>query len=175
MVGIAFGATRRSSAIGDVLVATEIISYEPERVGEKRIFRGQNVPTTPTLLNRFENALDWDFKCPDGKKCNYLSGPILSGEKLVDDVSFKQSLLNYFPRATGGEMEGVGVGAGSLRNGVPWNVVKGICDWANGHKGDKHQPLAAAASLAYFVLSKKDVLHGLRKFGKLSISPSHQV
>ena len=165
MVGIAFGANANKQRIADVLVATEIISYEPQRVGRTVSFRGQNIPTTPTLLNRFENALDWTFKRPDGTKCNHLNGPILSGEKLVNDVSFKQSLLDHYPQAIGGEMEGVGLGAVSLRNGVPWILVKGICDWADGRKGDKHQPLAAAAaaSLAHFVLSQKDIFHGLRK------------
>jgi len=43
--------------------------------------------------------------------------------------------------------------------------VKAICDWADGKKQKKHQPLAAAAavSLVHHVLSQADVLHGLGK------------
>jgi hypothetical protein len=41
---------------------------------------------------------------------------------------------------------------------------KATCDWADGKKHKKHQPLAAAAvSLVHHVLSQADVLHGLWK------------
>jgi nucleoside phosphorylase len=62
-------------------------------------------------------------------------------------------------------MEGVGLAAAAVRHGVPWILVKAICDWADGKKHKKHQPLAAAAavSLVHHVLSQRDVLHGLDK------------
>src|SRR5205823_5372579 len=64
--------------------------------------------------------------------------------------------------------EGVGLAAAAVRHGLPWILVKGICDWADGKKHNKHQALAAAAavSLAHHVLSQVDVLHGLRKSGQ---------
>jgi nucleoside phosphorylase len=166
MVGIAFGKDPSKQKVADVLVASQVISYEPQRVGDTQtVPRGPITPTNPTLLNRFENVLDWTFLRPDGSRCRREVGPLLSGEKLVDDPAFKADPFARYPQAIGGEMEGVGLAAAAVRQGVPWILVKAICDWADGKKHGKHQPLAAAAavSLAHHVLSQADVLHGLQK------------
>jgi nucleoside phosphorylase len=92
-----------------------------------------------------------------------LTGPILSGEKLVDNPAFKLQLFQQFPQAIGGEMEGAGLCAASGRIGVAWILVKSICDWGDGKKHKRHQPLAAAAatSLVHHVLSQKNVLNSI--------------
>ena len=164
MVGIALGNDPAKQKIADVLVASQVISYEPQRVGEKQVVsRGPITPTSTTLLNRFENVTHWSFCRPDGLKCERHVGPLLSGEKLVDDPVFKAELFDRYPQAIGGEMEGVGLAAAAVRHGVPWILVKAICDWADGKKHKKYQPLAAAAavSLVHHVFSQVDVLHGL--------------
>ncbi|MCI0643842.1 MAG: hypothetical protein L0346_03015 [Chloroflexi bacterium] len=160
MAGIAFGRDSDKQKMADVLVATQIISYEPQRVGERTIFRGSITPSNVTLLNRFRNAHDWHFQRPDGQPCRIHFGPLLSGEKLVDDPTFKAALLEQFPTAIGGEMEGAGLTSASGRVGTPSIVVKAISDWADGKKHGKHQPLAAAAtaSLVHHVLSQKAAL-----------------
>jgi len=166
MAGIALGKDPIKQKIADVLIASQIISYEPQRIGEKQtIPRGPITPSNTTLLNRFENVLNWSFHRPDGSRCECHVGPLLSGEKLVDDPTFKASLFSHHPQAIGGEMEGVGLAAAAVRHGVPWILVKAICDWGDGKKHKKHQPLAAAAavSLVHHVLSQIDVLHGLAK------------
>jgi hypothetical protein len=58
-----------------------------------------------------------------------------------------------------------GLCAAAIRDSVPCILVKAICDWADGKKNKKHQPLAAAAalSLVHHVLSQADVLNGLEK------------
>jgi nucleoside phosphorylase len=166
MVGIALGRDPEKQKIADILVASQVISYEPQRVGEKQtVNRGPIPPANPTLLNRFDIVPHWSFCRPDGSKCKREVGPILSGEKMVDAAAFKASLLDRYPQAIGGEMEGVGLAAAAVRHGVPWILAKGICDWADGRKHDRHQALAAAAavSLVHHVLSQTDVLHGLHK------------
>jgi nucleoside phosphorylase len=166
MIGIALGKDPTKQKIADVLVASQIISYEPQRIGEKQtVPRGPITPANTTLLNRFENVPHWSFSRPDGSKCECRVGPLLSGEKLVDDPAFKALQFDQYPQAIGGEMEGVGLAAAAVRDGVPWILVKAICDWGDGKKHKKHQPLAAAAavSLAHHVLSQPDVLNGLDK------------
>ena len=164
MPGIAFGKDPNKQKMADVLVASQIIPYEKQRRGEKTIFRDPIPPSNATLQNRFENALDWHFERPDGQPCQRRIGPILSGDKLVDDPEFKAFLFSHFSEAIGGEMEGAGLAAAAGRLSVPWILVKGICDWGDGQKHGKHQPLAAAAavSLVHHVLSQKGVLphHG---------------
>ena len=165
MIGIAFGKDPTKQKIGDVLVASQIISYEEQRVGEEIIYRGSIPPSNTILLNRFENVQNWQFARPDGSYCSLIVGSILSGEKLIDNPDFKATLFQKFPQAVGGEMEGAGLCAASGRVGTAWILVKSICDWGDGRKHKKHQPLAAAAaaSLVHHVLSQKTVLNGIKK------------
>jgi len=166
MVGVAFGKDPSKQKIGDVLVASRVISYEPARIGEtKTIHRGEIAQSNVTLRNRFRNTESWEFYLPDGTLASREIGPILSGEKLIDEPEFKASLFEQFPEGIGGEMEGAGLIATSGRVGLPWILVKGICDWGDGNKDHKHQPLAAAsaASLVHYVLSNQSALDGLEK------------
>jgi nucleoside phosphorylase len=164
MTGVAFGKDPVEQKTADVLVASQIIPYEQVRIGEQVVFRGAIPPSNAVLLNRFANAPTWRFTRPDGKDCTLLPpGPILSGEKLVDNLAFKLQLFQQFPQAIGGEMEGAGLCAASGRIGVAWILVKSICDWGDGKKHKKHQPLAAAAaaSLVHHVLSQKNALDSI--------------
>jgi nucleoside phosphorylase len=69
---------------------------------------------------------------------------------LVDSVSLRQALKARYPDAEGGEMEGAGVYASSVRVGTEWIVVKGICDWGWNKKWDAQE--LAAANAATLVL-----------------------
>ena len=161
MVGVAFGKDKTQQKIGDVLVASQIISYESQRVGQPAQYRGSIPPSNTTLLNRFENVHDWEFLDPNGSPCRLQTGAILSGEKLIDDPEFKSALFQQFPQAIGGEMEGSGLCAASGRVGIPWILVKSICDWADGTKNNEYQDIASASavSLVHHVLSQKTVLN----------------
>lgn len=157
MIGIAFGKDSAKQHIGEVLVANAIIPYEPRRVGSQTILRGIVMPSDPTLQNRFENALEWNFVLPDGEKCKFDTGQLLSGNQLIDDEQAKRKLFKEFPAAIGGEMEGAGFYAAAAQYRVPALLIKAICDWGDGKKHKGHQPLAAATSvsLLHFVLSQK--------------------
>jgi nucleoside phosphorylase len=167
MAGIAFGKDSAKQHVGDVLVASQVISYEQQRVGQRQqiVRRGSIPPSNTTLLNRFENAPSWRFNRPDGACCELHVGPVLSGEKLIDDPAFKAALFQHFPQAIGGEMEGAGLCAATGRVGTAWILVKSICDWADGNKLKQHQPLAAAAaaSLVHHVLSQRTALQAIPK------------
>ncbi|MEH1945200.1 MAG: 5'-methylthioadenosine/S-adenosylhomocysteine nucleosidase [Nostoc sp.] len=166
MVGIAFGKTSIKQKIGDVLVASGIIDYDSQRVEqEKVIYRGDITKSNITLLNRFKNAKRWSFYRPDNSLCERYYCPILSGDKLIDNLEFKENLFQQFPQAGGGEMEGVAVYASAARMKTPCILVKSICDWADGNKQDIYQKFAAASavSLVYEVLSNKHALESLEK------------
>lgn len=83
---------------------------------------------------------------------------MLSGEKLVNDLSYRNDLLQTEPEAIGGEMEGAGVYVAARNSRVDWILVKAICDWADGNKDDKAQLLAAHNSAQF-------VLHMLQSIG----------
>lgn len=164
MAGIAFGKDPAKQKIADVMVASQIIPYERVRVSKQEVvFRAPIPPSNATLLNRFRNARTWHFTRPDGKECALLIDPLLSGEKLVDNLAFKRQLFQVHPQAIGGEMEGAGVCSAAGSVGVPWILVKSICDWGDGKKHKRYQTLAAAASasLVHHVLSQNGVLNGI--------------
>ena len=149
MAGIAFGKDAAKQQIGQVLVSDRVISYEPQRVGEAtNQDRGEIHSAGATLLNRFRNVTGWNFEGPTGDLCGVQCGPLLSGEKLIDNVEFKSDLFERYPTAIGGEMEGVGVASAASRKECEWIVVKAICDWGDGTKQKVHQEFSAAASIS---------------------------
>jgi nucleoside phosphorylase len=161
MVGIAFGKDPAKQQIGHVLISDRIVPYGPERIGQSaNENRGSELPARPLLLNRFRNVVGWSFKAPNGRECGIQIGPILSGDKLVDNHEFKRDLFKRYPTAIGGEMEGVGVAASAERENCEWIVVKAICDWGDGTKTKLHQGFAAASSVAL-------VEHVLNQLGAL--------
>ncbi len=167
MVGIAFGKNFAEQKLGDVLVATEIIDYEVNYIGLDGIVdRGSRPPTNRNLLGLFEQAYEWGFNRPDGSFCKLIPGSVLSGDKLVDNPKFKADLFRRFPHAKGGEMEGIGFCSAANSLQKPWILIKAICDWADGKKNDKYQPLAAAAavSLVHYVLSQRTILNCFEQF-----------
>jgi len=154
LTGIAFGIDESSQTIGEILVSTQLIPYEPERIGtgaigeERIILRGSKPDASPRLVNRTRSALHrW-------KGAPVTFGPILTGEKLVDNVQFRDRLKMLAPEAIGGEMEGNGVYLESYDKKVDWILIKAICDFADGKKGtDKHaRQQLAAENAAKFVL-----------------------
>lgn len=76
MTGVALGKDPTVNKPGDVLIASHIIhcKSQPNSM-ESNHLRAQS---TPLLVNRFENAYDWQFGRPDGTQCTIKCGPILS-------------------------------------------------------------------------------------------------
>lgn len=152
MLGIAFGKDAEKQMIGGVLISDRVVSYEPQRLGaDENQDRGEAPLASPVLLNRFRNVLGWNFKNPLRMSCTHQIGPVLSGEKLVDNAIEKAELFSRFPTAIGGEMEGAGFAAAAARKKCEWIVTKAICDWGDGTKQKHHQGFAAAASVDLLV------------------------
>ena len=161
MVGIAFGMNEQKQAIGDILVSQQLLLYESQRLGEgKIILRGDKPHASTRLINYIESArLYWKES-----SITVRMGLILSGEKLVDNLDYREQLKQFGPEAIGGEMEGAGLYVACQDAKVDWILVKGICDWADGNKAqdqDARQRLAAhnAAAFVAFVLKHVDHKH----------------
>ncbi|MBN1810847.1 MAG: hypothetical protein JXA14_03330, partial [Anaerolineae bacterium] len=133
--------------LGDILVAKQLLAYEPQKVDLKRgqIPRGDRTTSAERLLDRFRSGdNDWQ-----GAPTHF--GLVVSGEKLVNDPAFRDWLLKTEPEAIGGEMEGAGLYVAARDAKVDWILVKAICDWGDGDKNDEAQP-RAARNAAQFVL-----------------------
>jgi nucleoside phosphorylase len=153
MTGIAFGMDPSRQAISDILVSENLRPYELQRVGtaagQPRIILRSDRPHAATgLLRRFKAAqYSWT-----GAKLRF--GLVLSGEKLVDNLAFREELRALEPEALGGEMEGAGLYAACQDAKVDWILVKAICDWADGQKENDRaaRQKLAADNAARFVL-----------------------
>jgi nucleoside phosphorylase len=179
MVGISFGmyndvVDENQQHIGDVLVASQIIPYEPQRVGVEEVkYRGKVLHTSDNCLDAFKIIKsDWKEKNLYNEETKVEICPMLSGEKLVDELKFRNKLKAKFVEARGGEMEGNGVAAASVNASLPWMILKAICDFGDGNKKlDKEPRQACAAYLAAkcceMAFNKVDVLGSLCK-GKKS-------
>ncbi len=137
-LGICFGLKDDKQNLGDVLVSEEIIDYEKTRLGEGgTIERGPKIPANPKLLSAAQN-----IKKSHQGNFTVNSGVILSGMKLFDNEKKRTELIERFPDAIGGEMEGTGLMAAAARENTKWILIKAICDWGY-KKGKKEQALAA--------------------------------
>jgi nucleoside phosphorylase len=153
MVGIAFGVNDQKQNIGDILVTEQLRLYDLQRVGSqdgqcKIILRGDKPHASGWLINYFKSAdLLWE-----GAKVRF--GVVLTGEKLVDNIDFRDQLRSFEPEAIGGEMEGAGLYVACQDKKVDWILIKAICDWADGNKAqDKDlRQQTAAQNAAEFVL-----------------------
>jgi nucleoside phosphorylase len=151
MVGIAFGVNSKEQNYGDILVSKKIVTYDQERVGVAETTPRYNYyQATSRLVSYFQTfSVDWP-----GAKVHF--GTILSGEKLIDNIEFRDQLCKNVHETIGGEMEGAGLCSAAIgsRNHVDWILVKGICDFADGNKGEdkENRQLLAARNATSFVL-----------------------
>ena len=149
LAGIAFGVDEKKRRIGDILVSQQLQLYDLQRVGADRIvLRGDKPHASARLIDHFRHAdLDWDES-----RAKVEFGLILSGEKLVDNLDYREQLQRLAPEAIGGEMEGAGLYVACQDAQVDWIAVKAICDWADGNKAkdkDARQQLAAGNAAAF--------------------------
>jgi nucleoside phosphorylase len=158
MVGIAFGVDPSKQATGQVLISKQLKPYETRRIGtandesERIIDRNEKVASDPKLLNIFRATSALNARIPAQ------FGTILSGEKLIDNIDYRDHIRTLDPEAIGGEMEGVGLYAAAREHSVPWIIVKAVCDFADGQKRlnkTENQRTAAdnAAQLVYLAIA----------------------
>ena len=173
LLGIAFGRDNSNTPepcqhIGDVLVSSMVIDYESGKIKEGNIQSDACKPEAgKCLLSVCKHyATYWKYKSNNvTSKC--IVGPILSGDKVVDDEKFKSKLFKLYPRAIGGEMEGRGVYSVCRNRGIcEWIIVKSICDWGDGTKNNnkkQNQNLAARTTVSFlkFIFKNEDAFDKL--------------
>lgn len=164
MVGIAFGMYNEDTDdyrqnFGDVLVSSKIFPYENQRwnKGGDIKYRGKEHFASQHLIDAYR-LIEQDWKYPNvlGEPTNVEICPLLTGEKLVDNLERRNELKRQYQEYRGGEMEGMGIASTCEDRQKPWIIVKAICDFADGNKGCtpeeeelkiKKQVLAAEAAV----------------------------
>lgn len=102
------------------------------------------------------DTLDWHFanEAKNGEKCKIFRGEILSGPS---NIQSDAELIELFPRALGGERQGVASSALTSQS-VQWMVVHGISQF-NSSLGTEPEnssdfAVSAAVSVCHHILSR---------------------
>jgi nucleoside phosphorylase len=135
MVGICFGLHEERQRLGDIIVGRQLRVINLRAGETEDRDRGDAATAGHRLVERFAVA-----EPPPGVRV--WTGVLLSWDVLVDSSALREALKTRYPDAEGGEMEGAAVYASSVREGIEWIVVKGICDWGR-DKNSAAQELAA--------------------------------
>lgn len=146
-IGVAFGMNSTSQSIGEILVSRQLELYDLARIGARVIIRGDRPHASSRLVKYFTS-----FAHTNWRGARVTIGRMLSGDKLIDDLDYRVELQNLVPEAIGGEMEGAGVYAICQNRKIDWIVIKGVCDWADGNKGEntlERQKVAARNAAAF--------------------------
>lgn len=160
LVGIAGGFARNGAALGDVVLSTQVIDYELQRLSPGQVdIRATQPPLSVRLLTAAQNFLDrtWVSSLatlrPEAGEPRTIYGPIATGDKIVNDLVAIDRLLTLSPKLVGVEMEAGGVGRASHRNETNFFMIRGISDLADGHKDDaatrSWRAYACAVAAAY--------------------------
>ena len=148
-IGIAFGVDQKKQSIGDILLSKQLRLYDLQRAGNEIILRGDKPHASTWLNNYFETFFHVKWK-----ESGVWPGVVLTGEKLIDNIDYRDQLLKLEVEAVGGEMEGAGLYVSSHDHKVDWIVIKAICDWADGNKkkNKTQRQKKAAKNAAEFVV-----------------------
>ncbi len=164
-VGIAFGIDETRQALNDVLVSSFIVDYELAKAHPGRLdVRGARPPASRRLVDAMRQ-LDVRAKAGAQPWPTLHIGGLLSGEKLIDSLDYREELKARVGQddIVGGEMEATGLATALDGHATQWLVVKGICDFADGRKTkDKERRQKDAAACA------ADVVKALIDAGSLS-------
>jgi nucleoside phosphorylase len=162
-IGMAFGIAPEVQKIGDVLVSASLLPYDNRDVKPSA--------DPPGYINDYTNMKSEEPRSSLLERCRRERertqfpfgihiGAILSGAARIHCAAYRDELFRCVPHGNeeivGGEMEGVGLLAASLKPDDPvWCVVKGICDFADEYRdcviGEGRR--IAPANAARFVLS----------------------
>ncbi|MEI5519154.1 hypothetical protein WB401_39195 [Streptomyces brasiliscabiei] len=170
VVGIAGGARNDGDGpyLGDVLVADQVVGYEPGKAQPGGLERRYEVYRPDHRLLAAAHGLEqrnWAGHLvtprPDGQTGRIQPqarfGPVLAGEKVLADDSTMENLRSHWPKAIGAEMEGLGVAVASYRGGPGFLLAKAVSDFADTAKNDDWQPYAAEAAARFAVALLRNV------------------
>ena len=180
-LGVAYGRTKYK--FGDVLVSKTIRGVvNPKFKGECIDIRSSeydSVPVIDYLSNTFARDLhNWkDFQCSTtGRESKAYAGDVVCVSWLISSKSIRDSLLDNFPDAIGGEMEGhelVKLQRDYNKKNHPQQlgviIIKGAADYGDENKqgGKKWQYTAARAATSFAKYQLESTYGAL--FGKFII------
>jgi nucleoside phosphorylase len=164
MVGIAGGIAESGVAIGDVLLADQIVDYEVQKlteIGPEVRYRVFPVPPKWRAMAQSLHESEWlpliRVSRPEAGRPKHHTGPVASGDKVQGIAAMVSRYQEFWPKLIGIEMESAGVASVAL-NITPtpaFFMIRGVSDLANAAKNsaavEQWRPYACAVAAAYAV------------------------
>jgi nucleoside phosphorylase/glycosyltransferase involved in cell wall biosynthesis len=161
LVGIAGGVPGTGVQIGDVVVSSQIVYYEPARIGVTGLSpRFRVVGRTPPWISVFVSGVDVcrglagesaviEKLTQDGQPRVHV-GAIASGEKVIHSADALEGMVGHLGGVLAVDMEGAGVAAAVAAHGhnVTFVVVRGIADLLDERKRDDGRELGAYSAIS---------------------------
>lgn len=172
LCGMAMGTTDEIST-GDVVVASDILDYQPRRVtaeGSRSRFRMYSPPSPlwedlkehgdsgqvlaiqkfhEVIEGMVEQTVELPPEVADASfEPKYHLGVILAGEELVEDDSGEER-ASIHDRAYALEMESAGFAATCHHMRLDWGVVRGVADFGAPDRGKGWQSVATIAAATF--------------------------
>ena len=152
-IGIAFAISRDEFKYGDVLIGRSITDYENAKIEDDKITPRLEVRQVHRKLDNIFcliNPDEWKFH--DSRA---IAGSIASKAELINDSSYIAKLAKN--NHIGGEMEACFLQRiCNDHEKINCIVIKGVSDFADGHKDDRWQITAAKAAANYFTFCLKN-------------------
>jgi nucleoside phosphorylase/uncharacterized protein YjbI with pentapeptide repeats len=153
--GIGFGVDPKTQQIGDVLIASDAIGYELQRLNEDGSVtpRGRSLPASGRLGEHLEAVRRDLLTNPAAPTLTFTT--VLSGDKLIDSAEKRDALRQLYRAASaGGDMESFALAhaAQEIQQNAAfdWVAIQGISDFAerkNTHKQANQRKAAASAAM----------------------------
>jgi nucleoside phosphorylase/glycosyltransferase involved in cell wall biosynthesis len=138
VVGVCGGLAPTRQALTDVVVATDVIYYEPGVIGGTEPIQRMRVSgaMAPSFLVKAHALVANYAQVADGPRVHL--GTIASGEKVIKSAKDFAEIMASWRNVLAVDMESAGVfeAAASLGKDVPIAVVRGIVDFADNSKND---------------------------------------
>jgi len=155
-VGVAGGL--KDVAIGDVVVATDVLGFEYGKDDKTFLPRGTSAASAhrlTQLAKRVRTERKWHSRRPGSEEAKVRLAPIAAGSKVVASSKSRSAVLlrEIYSQAVAVEMEGLGFLAAARQSpGTDAVVVRGISDLLDGKDAadaSGSQPRAAANAAAF--------------------------
>lgn len=160
MVGIAGGIGDEGVNVGDVLLSSQVIDYEVQKLtdeGESIRYSGHRAD--PRLLDAAQNMTQSEWRAeitiarPGDGQPRRLVGPVATGDKVVARKALLNKLRADWPKLIGIEMEAGGAAAAAFHSAQKpgFFMVRGVSDLADAHKNDDWREYACDVAAAYTI------------------------
>ncbi len=146
LLGLAGGFGQNKVKLGDVLVATQIVDYEMQRIRDADIetrWRIFNADEQLLLIARKTSDTNWWTRMTpnplSGRPPAVHFGPVLSGDKVIASARVVKTFLEVRPDVLGIEMEGAGVAAvvSQTKISTRFVMIRGVADLSSDSKRDE--------------------------------------